>query len=157
MATITPCLWFDDQAEPAAVFYTGIFKNSGITHVSYYTEAGNAVHGRPAGSVLTVAFELDGLPFTALNGGPVFKINESVSFQIYCDTQQELDYYWEKLSADGDPEAQRCGWLKDRFGVSWQIIPSILPELMSDSTKAGKVMAALLTMKKLDIAQLLNV
>lgn len=157
MKTITPCLWFDGQAEQAAEFYTGIFKNSRIKHVSYYTEAGNEVHGRPAGSVLTVAFELNGQPFTALNGGPVFKLNEAVSFQVYCDTQEEIDYYWDHLSAGGDPSARQCGWLKDRFGLSWQIVPSILTELMSDRTKAAKVMAVLLAMKKIDIAQLLSV
>lgn len=147
MTAITPCLWFDNQAEQAATFYTGIFKNSAIKQVSYHTEAE---------SVLTVAFELDGQAFTALNGGPVFRFSEALSLQVYCDTQDELDHYWEKLSAGGDPNAQQCGWLKDRFGVSWQILPSILPELMADSTKSGKVMAAMLTMKKLDIAQLLN-
>ncbi|PPD02795.1 MAG: hypothetical protein CTY29_11835 [Methylobacter sp.] len=147
MTAITPCLWFDNQAEQAATFYTGIFKNSAIKQVSYHTEAG---------SVLTVAFELDGQAFTALNGGPVFRFSEALSLQVYCDTQDELDHYWEKLSAGGDPNAQQCGWLKDRFGVSWQILPSMLPELMADSTKSGKVMAAMLTMKKLDIAQLLN-
>lgn len=147
MTAITPCLWFDNQAEQAAAFYTGIFKNSAIKQVSRYTEAG---------SVLTVTFELDGQAFTALNGGPVFRISEALSLQVYCDTQEELDHYWEKLSAGGDPNAQKCGWLKDRFGVSWQILPSMLPGLMADSTKSGKVMASMLTMKKLDIAQLLN-
>src|SRR5262245_53508886 len=129
---ITPCLWFDDQAEPAAGFYTSIFPNSKIGRIARYGEAGFEIHRRPAGTVLTVAFELNGQPFTALNGGPVFKFNEAVSFQIECDSQEEIDYYWEKLGAGGDKKAQQCGWLKDKFGLSWQVNPAILPELMSD-------------------------
>jgi predicted 3-demethylubiquinone-9 3-methyltransferase (glyoxalase superfamily) len=113
---IAPCLWFDDQAEEAANFYTGIFKNSRITKISHYGKEGHEIHGRPAGSVLTVAFELDGQAFTALNGGPVFKFNEAISLQIYCDTQEEIDHYWNKLSAGGDAKAQQCGWLKDKYG-----------------------------------------
>jgi predicted 3-demethylubiquinone-9 3-methyltransferase (glyoxalase superfamily) len=152
----TPCLWFDDQAEEAAKFYTAIFRRSRITAISRYGEAGHEVHGRPAGSVLTVAFELDGQKFTALNGGPVFKFNEAISFQVSCDTQEEVDYYWEKLSAGGDEKAQQCGWLKDKYGVSWQVVPSVLPGMMSDpdSEKSERVMTALLQMKKLDIAAL---
>ncbi|HMH54537.1 MAG TPA: VOC family protein [Candidatus Acidoferrum sp.] len=153
---ITPCLWFDDQAEAAAQFYTGIFKNSRITSVARYGEAGREIHGRPPGSVMVVAFELDGQTFTALNGGPVFKFNEAVSFQINCETQQEVDHYWEKLSAGGDPAAQQCGWLKDKYGVSWQVVPAVLPKLVGDPTseKSQRAMKAMLQMKKLDIAKL---
>src|SRR5688572_8933155 len=121
---ITPCLWFDDKGEEAARFYTEIFPNSRITTITRYGKAGFDVHHRPAGSVMTVAFELDGQPFTALNGGPEFTFNEAVSFQVSCTSQDEIDYYWEKLGAGGDPNAQQCGWLKDRYGLSWQIIPA---------------------------------
>ena len=154
--TITPCLWFDDQAEPAARCYTGIFRNSKINAISRYGEVGQEIHGRPPGSVMTVAFELDGQTFTALNGGPVFKFNEAVSFQVNCDTQEEVDYFWEKLSAGGDPAAQQCGWLKDRFGVSWQIVPRVLPELLmdADSAPSQRAFQAMLAMKKLDIGAL---
>jgi predicted 3-demethylubiquinone-9 3-methyltransferase (glyoxalase superfamily) len=153
---IAPCLWFDSQAEEAARFYTGIFRNSKITQVSHYGEAGREVHGRPVGSVMAVAFELDGQAFTALNGGPVFKINEAISFQINCETQAEVDHFWERLSEGGDPQAQQCGWLKDRYGVSWQVVPSVLPRLMSDPdpAKSGRAMQAMLQMKKIDIAKL---
>jgi predicted 3-demethylubiquinone-9 3-methyltransferase (glyoxalase superfamily) len=112
---ITPCLWFDDQAEEAVKLYTGIFKNSRITNVARYGKAGHEIHGRPAGTVMVVAFELDGQGFTALNGGPMFKFNEAISFQVNCETQEEVDYYWEKLSKGGDEKAQQCGWLKDRY------------------------------------------
>ncbi len=115
---IAPCLWFDNQAEEAAKFYTGIFENSKITTISRYGEAGHEIHGRAAGSVMVVAFELDGHAFTALNGGPVFKFNEAISFQISCGTQKEVDHYWQKLSEGGDEAAQQCGWLKDKYGVS---------------------------------------
>lgn len=150
---ISPCLWFDNQAEDAARFYIGIFPNSKIVTISRYGEAGHDVHGRPAGSVMTVAFELDGHAFTALNGGPVFKFNEAVSFQVYCETQEEVDHYWTKLSEGGDERAQQCGWLKDRYGLSWQIVPTVLVEMMtdSDSRKSGRTMQAMLQMKKLDI------
>jgi predicted 3-demethylubiquinone-9 3-methyltransferase (glyoxalase superfamily) len=150
---IAPCLWFDSEGEEAAKFYTGIFENSRIGRISRYGEAGREVHGRPSGSVMTVEFELDGQRFTALNGGPVFKFNEAISFQVNCETQKEVDYYWEKLSAGGDPQAQQCGWLKDKFGVSWQVVPTILADLMTDrdTARAGRAMAALLKMKKLDI------
>jgi predicted 3-demethylubiquinone-9 3-methyltransferase (glyoxalase superfamily) len=153
---IAPCLWFDDQAEEAARFYTSVFRNSKIVRTSHYTEAGHEVHGRPAGSVMTVEFELDGLSFTALNGGPHFKFNEAVSLQVNCDTQEEIDYYWDKLSAGGDLRAQVCGWLKDKYGLSWQVVPVIMSDLMTDSDKAqaGRVMEAMLKMKKLDIAEL---
>jgi predicted 3-demethylubiquinone-9 3-methyltransferase (glyoxalase superfamily) len=153
---ITPCLWFDDQAEQAAAFYTSVFPDSRITAVSRYGKAGFEIHGRPPGSVLTVAFELDGQPFTALNGGPAFKFNEAISLQVSCDTQQEIDHYWERLSAGGDERAQQCGWLKDRFGVSWQVVPAALPEMMTDPdpARSERVMVALLQMKKLDLEQL---
>ena len=153
---IAPCLWFDDQAEEAAAFYTSIFKNSKIVDVSRYGEAGREVHGKPAGTVLTVAFELDGQAFTALNGGPVFTFNEAISFQVNCETQDEVDDYWEKLSKGGDEQAQQCGWLKDKYGVSWQIVPRVLIEMIKDpdSAKAGRVMEAMLRMKKIDIAEL---
>jgi predicted 3-demethylubiquinone-9 3-methyltransferase (glyoxalase superfamily) len=153
---ITPCLWFDSQAEEAAKFYTGIFRNSKITQVSHYGEAGREVHGRPVGSVMTVAFELDGQAFTALNGGPVFRFNEAISLQINCETQAEVDHFWERLSEGGDPKAQQCGWLKDRYGVSWQVVPSVLPRLMSDPdpAKSGRAMQAMLQMKKIDIDKL---
>ena len=153
---ITPCLWFDHQAEDAAKYYIAIFKNSKITAISRYGEAGQKIHGQKPGSVMTVEFELNGQSFTALNGGPVFKLNEAVSFQVECETQQELDYYWEKLSADSDPAAQQCGWLKDKFGLSWQVVPKILRKLLMDrdTTKSQRVMQALLQMKKLDIEAL---
>jgi predicted 3-demethylubiquinone-9 3-methyltransferase (glyoxalase superfamily) len=153
---IAPCLWFDDQAEEAAKFYTGIFRNSKIVTTSRYGEAGHEIHGRPAGSVLTVAFELDGQPFTALNGGPVFRFNEAISLQVNCDSQKEVDYYWEKLSQGGDERAQQCGWLKDRYGVSWQIVPDAVPKMLSDpdTDRSSRAMQALLQMKKIDISAL---
>lgn len=150
---ITPCLWFDNQAEEAARFYTSIFTNSKITTISYYGETGQEIHGRPAGSVLAVAFELDGCSFSALNGGPVFTFNEAVSFVVNCETQEEVDYFWEKLAEGGDKNAQQCGWLKDKFGASWQIVPRILFEQLSDpdTSKSQRAMGAMLQMKKLDI------
>jgi len=153
---ITPCLWFDTQAEEAAQFYCSIFPNSRVLRISRYGEAGREIHGMPAGSVLTVAFELDGQEFTALNGGPVFRFNEAVSFQASCDDQEELDYYWDRLAAGGDEAAQQCGWLKDRYGLSWQIVPAVLADRMTDADgrKSERVMTALLKMKKLDIAAL---
>jgi predicted 3-demethylubiquinone-9 3-methyltransferase (glyoxalase superfamily) len=152
---IAPCLWFDDQAEEAAKYYCGIFKNSRIVTVTRYGQAGYEVHRRPAGSVMVVAFELEGQPFTALNGGPLFKFNEALSLQVYCDTQEEIDYYWERLSAGGDEPAQQCGWLKDRYGVSWQVVPSIMQDLLKDGGEKGdRVMSALLKMRKLDLAAL---
>ena len=153
MQRITPCLWFDDQAEEAAGFYTAIFRNARIVNVSRYGEAGYEVHGRPAGSVMTVAFELDGQAFTALNGGPVFKFNEAISFQVNCETQEDVDYYWEKLSAGGDAAAQQCGWLKDKYGASWQVVPRILIEMLTDPdpAKSQRAMTAMLQMKKIDI------
>jgi predicted 3-demethylubiquinone-9 3-methyltransferase (glyoxalase superfamily) len=150
---ITPCLWFDDQAEQAVAFYTGIFSNSKIVNISRYGEAGQEIHGKPAGTVMTVAFELDGQRFTALNGGPVFKFNEAISFQINCDTQEDVDHYWDKLSEGGDEQAQQCGWLKDKYGVSWQVVPGVLIEMLLDPDveKSQRVMAAMLQMKKIDI------
>ena len=151
---ITPCLWFDNQAEDAAIFYTSIFKNSKIENISRYGKEGYEVHGQKEGTALTVAFQINGQSFTALNGGPVFRINEAISFQIFCKTQEEIDDYWVKLTEGG--EEGRCGWLKDKFGVSWQIIPTILPELMVDPGKAGRVMQAFLQMSKFDIEKLME-
>ena len=150
---ITPCLWFDTQAEEAAKFYVSVFDNSRIVNTVRYGKAGYEIHKKPPGTVMTVEFELGGQTFTALNGGPVFKFNEAVSFQIMCDTQKEVDYYWEKLSQGGDKNAQQCGWLKDRFGLSWQVVPSILPKMLSDPDpgKSERLMTALLKMKKLDV------
>lgn len=151
---ITPCLWFDSQAEEAANFYTSVFKNSKTGRISRYGKAGQDVHGRPPGSVMTVEFELDGQPFVALNGGPLFKFTEAVSFQVFCETQQEIDHYWNGLSQGG--EEGPCGWLKDKYGLSWQVVPTVLPQMMSDSDakKSERVMNAFLKMKKFDLAQL---
>jgi len=151
---ISPCLWFDSQAEDAAKFYTAVFENSRITTVSRYAEAGREVHGRPPGSVMTVAFELDGQPFLALNGGPLFRFSEAVSFQVFCDTQDEIDYFWSKLS-DGGAESQ-CGWLKDKFGLSWQVVPSALPQLIAgaDAAALERLMTAVMKMRKFDLAEL---
>jgi len=156
MQPITPCLWFDTQAEEAARYYTGIFKNSKIGTIARYGEAGREVTGKAPGTVMTVAFELNGQPFTALNGGPGFKFNEAVSFQIMCRTQDEVDHYWDRLSAGGDKQAQQCGWVKDKYGVSWQVVPTVLVEMMADpdKEKSGRAMEAMLQMKKLDIAEL---
>lgn len=151
---ITPCLWFDNQAEEAANFYTAIFKNSAINSVSRYGKEGFEFHGQKEGTAMTVVFEINGQPFTALNGGPLFTFTEAVSFQVFCDTQEEIDHYWEKLT-EGGSEVQ-CGWLKDKYGVSWQIVPSILPSLMTNPERAGKVTNAFMKMKKFDIAKLLE-
>ena len=153
---ISPCLWFADEAEEAARYYAGIFPNSRITKITRYGTAGFETHHRPAGSVMVVAFELDGHSFTALNGGPVFRFNEAVSFQVNCASQEEIDHYWEKLSAGGDPKAQQCGWLKDRYGLSWQVVPDDMDEMFADeASPAGeRVMEAMLRMKKLDIGAL---
>lgn len=153
---ITPCLWFDDQAEEAVAFYTRIFKDSRVMGTTYYGEAGFEVHGRPAGSVMSIIFELEGQTFTVLNGGPMFTFNEAISLQIYCQTQAEIDHYWDALTADGDPAAQQCGWLKDKFGVSWQVVPNLLMDMIdhSDAEKSGRVMMAMLQMKKLDLKKL---
>jgi predicted 3-demethylubiquinone-9 3-methyltransferase (glyoxalase superfamily) len=148
MQKITPCLWFDTQAEEAARFYVSIFKNSKIGAISRYGESGPG----PAGSVMTVTFQLDGQEFMGLNGGPIFKFNEAVSFVVNCETQEEVDQMWAKLSGGGGQEVE-CGWLKDRYGVSWQIVPKILWELMKDPdpAKTQRVMKALLQMKKLSV------
>jgi len=147
---ISHCLWFDGQAEEAANFYVSIFNNSKITAVSRYGEAGPG----PKGSVMVIGFELDGRAFTALNGGPMFKFTEAISMIVHCETQAEVDYYWEKLSAGG--QEGRCAWLKDKFGVSWQIVPTALIELMQDkdAAKSARVMRAMLQMTKIDIAGL---
>ena len=149
---ISPCLWFDHEAEDAAKFYTSIFANSRINRISRYGKAGRDVHGKAPGSVLTVEFEIEGQTFTALNGGPQIKFNEAVSFQVFCDTQQEIDYFWGKLTAGG--RESQCGWLKDKYGLSWQVVPSILPKLLTDGAKSERVMAALMTMTKFDLAAL---
>lgn len=156
LTKITPCLWFDSEGEEAAKFYTGIFPNSKIGEISRYGEEGKEFHGKEPGTALTVAFELDGQKFTALNGGPKFKFTEATSFQINCEMQAEVDHYWEKLAEGGEPRAQQCGWVKDKFGLSWQVVPTVLPKLLSgpDQAKAGRVMQAMLQMKKLDIATL---
>jgi predicted 3-demethylubiquinone-9 3-methyltransferase (glyoxalase superfamily) len=151
---ITPFLWFDGQAEEAANFYVSIFKNSRIGSVARYEEEGAKASGRPRGSVMTVALELDGQEFVALNGGPLFKFTEAISFVVNCETQEEVDHFWEKLSAGG--QEVQCGWLKDRFGVSWQIVPTVLGEMLQDKDreKAKRVMAAMLKMKKLNVETL---
>jgi predicted 3-demethylubiquinone-9 3-methyltransferase (glyoxalase superfamily) len=152
---VTPMLWFASEAEEAARYYTGIFKNSGIKKITHYTEAGKDAHGRPPGSVMTVEFQLEGQNFTALNGGKQkFSFNEAISFVINCQTQVEIDHYWDRLTSGGQPSA--CGWLKDRYGLSWQVTPAIIAELIgdSDTAAAGRVMEAMLKMKKLDIAAL---
>jgi predicted 3-demethylubiquinone-9 3-methyltransferase (glyoxalase superfamily) len=151
-ARITPCLWFDSEAEQAAKYYVKIFKNSKIKQIARYGEAGREQHGKPPGSVMIVEFELDGRPFTALNGGPHFKFNEAVSLQVRCKDQKEVDYYWEKLISGGGRESM-CGWLKDKYGLSWQVVPNVLTELLR-GPKAGKVMQAFMQMKKFDIAAL---
>jgi len=153
---ITPNLWFDDQAEEAASFYVSVFPDGEILSVSRYGEAGFEIHGRPAGSVMTVDFRIAGIHFVGLNGGPLFRFNESVSFIIDCADQAEVDHYWDALGEGGDPAAQQCGWLKDRFGVSWQVVPEALGRLMSDPDPAvgQRVMTAFLPMKKLIIAEL---
>jgi predicted 3-demethylubiquinone-9 3-methyltransferase (glyoxalase superfamily) len=153
---ITPCLWFDNNAEEAVNFYISIFKNSKIGGMARYGEAGYEIHRKPAGSVMTIEFELNGQTFTALNGGPIFKFNEAISFQVNCESQEELDYYWARLSDGGDEKAQQCGWLKDRYGVSWQIVPTVLSEMLQDKDvkRSERVMNAVLQMKKIDINNL---
>jgi predicted 3-demethylubiquinone-9 3-methyltransferase (glyoxalase superfamily) len=156
MQRITPCLWFDTEAEEAAKYYCGIFKNSKLGNISHYGNEGKDVHGKRAGTVLTVEFELNGQKFIALNGGPQFRFNESVSFTIECRDQQEIDYYWEKLGAGGDPSAQVCGWLKDKFGLSWQVAPAKIGEWLAgpSTEKTERVMAEVMKMKKIDLATL---
>jgi predicted 3-demethylubiquinone-9 3-methyltransferase (glyoxalase superfamily) len=153
---ITPFLWFDSQAEEAVSFYTSIFNNSRILTVTHYGEEGAEVSGRPKGTVMTVAFQLDGQEFVALNGGPHFKFTEAISFVVNCESQEEVDYFWEKLSRGGDEKAQQCGWLKDKYGLSWQIVPTVLVELLSDPDpeKSQRAMKAMLQMKKIDIEKI---
>jgi predicted 3-demethylubiquinone-9 3-methyltransferase (glyoxalase superfamily) len=150
---ITPCLWFDSEGEDAANFYVSIFKNSKIKHISRYTESGKEFHGKPVGSVMAVSFDLNGQEHSIINGGPLFKLSEAISFQVMCESQEEVDYYWEKLSAGGDAEAQACGWLKDKFGVSWQVIPAEFLDLLKagDGEKSKRMMDAMFQMKKLDL------
>jgi predicted 3-demethylubiquinone-9 3-methyltransferase (glyoxalase superfamily) len=151
---ITPCLWFDTQAEEAADAYVAIFRNSRIVRLSRYGKEGHEIHGREAGSVMTVEFEIDGQRLVALNGGPHFKFNEAVSFQVHCETQQEIDYYWSRLAEGG--EEGPCGWLKDRYGLSWQVVPKVLPDMLMDPDpeKSGRVTKAFLQMRKFDIEEL---
>jgi predicted 3-demethylubiquinone-9 3-methyltransferase (glyoxalase superfamily) len=151
---ITPCLWFDTQAEDAANFYVSIFDNSRIKHVSRYGKAGREVHGKEPGSVMVVAFEIAGQAVTALNGGPQFKFTEAISLQVMCETQAEIDYFWSKLSVGG--QEGPCGWLKDKYGLSWQIVPSNLPQMMTaaDEVKSDRVMSAVMQMKKFDLEAL---
>ncbi|MET0339795.1 MAG: VOC family protein [Polyangiales bacterium] len=152
LSKITPCLWFDSQAEEAARFYVSLFDDSGIEDIGYYGEAGKEFHGREAGSVLTVQFRLAGQTYTALNGGPMFPFTEAISLQIFCDTQAEIDKYWSGLTKDGGSESQ-CGWLKDKFGLSWQVVPSEIGALMK-GPNTEQVMGAVFTMKKLDLEAL---
>ena len=146
-------MWFDDNAEEAVKFYTSIFKDSKVNNVTRYGKEGYEIHKQNEGTVMTIDFEIEGQKFLALNGGPVFKFNESISFQIYCDTQEEIDYYWGKLTEGGDKNAQQCGWLKDKFGVSWQVVPVALIKMLhdKDSKRTERVMKAILQMRKLDI------
>jgi predicted 3-demethylubiquinone-9 3-methyltransferase (glyoxalase superfamily) len=156
MQKITPFLWFNDQAEEAVKFYASVFKNSKIGAMIRYDEAGAKAAGRPKGSVMTATFQLEGQDFTAINGGPIFKFTEAISFVVNCETQAEVDHYWTKLSEGGDAKAQQCGWLKDKFGLSWQIVPTALPRLLGDKDpkKSQRVMQAMLQMKKIVIADL---
>ena len=156
MKRITPFLWFDHEAEQAAKHYVSIFPNSRIVKVARYGEAGKEVHGRATGSVMTVEFDLDAERFMALNGGPLFKFNESVSFMVHCATQKDVDYYWDKLGAGGDPKARQCGWLKDKFGLSWQVVPTEMLAMLDDpgSPKSQRAFKAMMGMKKLDLEAL---
>jgi len=151
---IMPCLWFDSEAEQAAKFYTSVFANSRIMRISRYGNAVQEVHGKPPGSVMTVEFEIEGQSFTALNGGPRFKFNEAVSFQVMCDTQEEIDRFWSKLSEGG--QEGPCGWLKDRFGLSWQVVPAALPQMLANAQGAtrDRLIGAVMSMKKFDLAAL---
>jgi len=155
MQKITPFLWFDNNAEEAVNFYVSIFKNSRVGKVTRYNEASSKAAGRPEGSVMTMEFQLEGQNFTAINGGPHFKFTEAISFVVDCETQEEVDYFWNKLTADGGQESQ-CAWLKDKYGLSWQIVPRVLIEMIGDKDpqKAQRVMEAMLQMKKIDIATL---
>jgi predicted 3-demethylubiquinone-9 3-methyltransferase (glyoxalase superfamily) len=151
---LAPCLWFDTQAEEAARFYCSVFRNSKLGRISHFPNAGQETHGKPAGSVMTAEFELDGQPFVALNGGPQFKFDEAVSFQIYCDTQDDIDHYWNALTEGG--QEGPCGWLKDKFGLSWQVVPTAIPGMMTDAdaARSARVMNAFMKMKKFDLAAL---
>jgi predicted 3-demethylubiquinone-9 3-methyltransferase (glyoxalase superfamily) len=153
---ITPCLWFDTEAEAAARYYVSIFKNAKLGAITHYGKEGFEVHRKPAGSVLTVSFTLEGQAFTALNGGPQFKFSEAVSLEVRCEDQAEIDYYWDKLRAGGDAKAQVCGWLKDKFGLSWQVVPARIYAMLTDKdpAKADRVIKAIMQMKKLDLARL---
>ncbi len=153
---ITPCLWFDNQAEEAAKFYVSIFKNSGIETVTRYGKEGFEKHGKPEGSVLTVTFRLEGQTFTALNGGPKFTLSPAISLVVHCESQAEVDHFWDKLGEGGDPTWQACGWLKDRFGLSWQIVPEALFAMITDkdAIKSERAMKAMMQMKKLDLPAL---
>ena len=153
---IVPCLWFDSQAEEAARYYVSIFKNSELGTITRYGKEGFEIHKKPEGSVMTVSFYLDGQEFTALNGGPIFKFNEAVSLEVRCKDQAEIDYYWEKLGAGGDPKAQQCGWLKDKYGLSWQVVSADWVDMMANATsaQAERMMKAMLPMKKFDMAAL---
>ena len=156
MQKIHPFLWFDTQAEQAANFYVSVFKDAKIGGVTRYANEGQEIHGKPAGSVMVVEFEIHGQKFVGLNGGPHFKFNEAVSLQVYCDTQAEIDHYWAALAKGGDPKTQQCGWLKDKYGLSWQVVPATIAQMFADHTseRAQRAMLAMLKMKKLDIAEL---
>jgi predicted 3-demethylubiquinone-9 3-methyltransferase (glyoxalase superfamily) len=156
MQKITTCLWFDREAEEAVRFYTSVFKNSKIGPISRYGREGYEIHGMAEGTVMTVEFQIEGQTFTALNGGPIFKFNESVSFQVDCETQEEIDYYWQRLGEGGDEKAQQCGWLKDKYGLSWQIGSRAIVHLLIDpnSEASQRAMKAFLQMKKIDIEAL---
>jgi predicted 3-demethylubiquinone-9 3-methyltransferase (glyoxalase superfamily) len=159
MQKIAPCLWFDNQAEEAVNFYVAIFRNSRIVQVARYGEAGSEASGRPRGTVMTIVFQLRGQEFIALNGGPVFTFSPAISFLVHCETQEEVDELWEKLAAGGDAKAQQCGWLQDKYGVSWQIVPTLLVEMLNDPdpARSERVMKAMLQMKKIDIKKIKQV
>src|SRR5262249_846811 len=152
---ITPCLWFDTEAEEAANFYVSIFKNSRIGRISRYGKEGYEIHGKKAGSVMVVEFEIEGQPFVALNGGPPFKFHEAISFPVPSETQEEVDYFWSRLTAGGGSEGP-CGWVKDKYGLAWQVVPTVLPQMLMDPdpAKSQRVTKAFLQMKKFDVAKL---
>jgi predicted 3-demethylubiquinone-9 3-methyltransferase (glyoxalase superfamily) len=156
ISQLTTCLWFDGQAEEAAQLYTSVFPNSKITHRQHYTAVAQDVHGQQPGSLMVIEFSLNGQKFVGLNGGPHFKHSEAVSFMVDCDDQDEIDHYWEKLGEGGDPARRQCGWLADRFGVAWQVTPKALKEMMAseDRAAADRVTAAMMQMKKMDLAGL---
>ena len=155
MRAISPCLWFDGQAEEAARFYCSVFRKSKMGRITRYPAVGQEIHGQPAGKVMTAEFTLNGVEFLGLNGGPIFKLSEAVSFQVFCRDQKEVDYYWEKLGEGGDPNARQCGWLKDKFGLSWQVVPEVMTKMMtSKGPGMERAFTAMMDMKKLDIAAL---